>query len=271
MSGPLIPAIVGLLIPACGIFAQSAPTRPAFEAFEVATIKPVDPNSPGRYIRMQSAHRFYAKNHTVKRLVGAAYNLNPRMISGGPGWIDSDQYDVVAATPGEVQPSQDEQMAMLRNLLADRFKLTFHRQQETLPVYALTIAKTGSRVKESTGLPDALPELISVVYPDPAGVHLKMPARNATMAQFASILQRAILDRPVVDQTGLPGKYDFNLEWTPDESQFDGALNRGTNTDGSAKPGLFAALQQQLGLKLEATRGPVDLLVIDRVERPSEN
>jgi uncharacterized protein (TIGR03435 family) len=254
------------------MFAQSPPARPAFDAFEVATIKPTDPEiSQGRYIKMQSAHRFYAKNYTLKRLVGAAYNLNPRMISGGPPWIDSDTYDIVAATPGEVQPSLDEQMSMLRNLLTERFKLIFHRQQETLPIYALTVAKSGSKLKESAGPPDALPELIGVVYPDPAGAHLKLPARNATMAQFASMMQRAVLDRPVVDQTGLPGKYDFDLEWTPDESQFDGAINRSTNTDAAPTPGLFAALQQQLGLRLDATRGTVDGVVIDQVERPSEN
>jgi uncharacterized protein (TIGR03435 family) len=220
---------------------------------------------------MQSAHRFYAKNFTLNRLVGVAYNLNPRMISGGPAWADSDVFDILAATPGEVQPNLDEQMSMLRRLLTDRFNLTFHREPKTLPIYALTVARSGSKLKESTAAPEALPELINVVYPDPAGFYVKLPARNATMAQFAAMMQRAVLDRPVVDQTGLSGKYDFDLEFTPDESQFDGTLNRSSTGDGSPKPGLFAALQQQLGLKLEATKGPVDVLVIDKVERPSEN
>jgi uncharacterized protein (TIGR03435 family) len=96
-----------------------------------------------------------------------------------------------------------------------------------------------------------------------------LPARNATMAQFASIMNRAILDRPVVDKTGLSGKYDFDLEWTPDETQFGGQVPQGTPEH--PKPDLFAALQQQLGLRLEATKGPIEALVIDRVERPSEN
>jgi len=95
-----------------------------------------------------------------------------------------------------------------------------------------------------------------------------LPARNATIGQFAAMMQRAVLDRAVVDQTGLPGTYDFDLEWTPDENQFSGNLPRSVE---STRPSLFVAMQEQLGLRLEATRGPVSALVIDRVERPSEN
>ena len=164
----------------------------------------------------------------------------------------------------------DEQMSMLRNLLADRFKLAFHREPKELSLYALVVAKGGSKLKESTGPPDALPETVSVVYPESGGgVRIVLPARNATMAQFASIMNRAILDRPVVDKTGLSGKYDFDLEWTPDETQFGGQVPQGTPEH--PKPDLFAALQQQLGLRLEATKGPIEALVIDWVERPSEN
>jgi uncharacterized protein (TIGR03435 family) len=253
-----------------GLFAQSAATRPAFEAFDVATIKPAAPDSRGRYIRMQSTHQFFAKDYSLRALVGAAYNLTPQAISGGPAWIQSDHYDILAGTPGEVRPTLDEQMSMLRSLLADRFMLTFHREQKELAIYSLTVARNGSKLKESTMPPDALPETVSVVYPEEGGgVRIVMPARNATMAQFASIMNRAILDRPVVDNTGLSGKYDFDLEWTPDETQFGGQLPQGTPEH--PKPDLFAALQQQLGLRLEATKGPIEALVIDRVERPSEN
>jgi uncharacterized protein (TIGR03435 family) len=219
---------------------------------------------------MQSAHRFFAKDYSLKALVGAAYNLTPQAISGGPAWIESDRYDILAGTPGDVRPTLDEQMSMLRNLLADRFKLTFHREQKELSLYALAVAKGGPKLKESSAPPDALPELVSVVYPeDGGGVRIVLPARNATMAQFASLMNRAILDRPVVDQTGLSGKFDFDLEWTPDETQFGGNVPPGTPEH--PKPDLFAAMQQQLGLRLEATKGPIEALVIDRVERPSEN
>jgi uncharacterized protein (TIGR03435 family) len=217
---------------------------------------------------MQSTHEFTAKNHALKTLVAAAYNLNPRAISGGPAWVDSDRYDIVAKAPNEVRPNPDEQMSMLRKLLAERFQLTFHREQKELKVYALMIARGGPKLKESTVSPDASPEgppLIFVVSPQ----LVRLPGRNATMADFASVMQRAALDYPVLDKTGLSSRYDFDLEFTPDETVFGGALEKGT--DDSAKPGLFAAISQQLGLRLEATRGSVEALVIDHVERPSEN
>ena len=256
----------------CAVFAQSPAARPVFDAFEVATIKltPFD-WSGGRFIRMQTAHRFVARNHALKTLIAAAYNLTPRAISGAPGWVDSDHYDILAEAPGEVRPNLDEQMAMLRKLLSDRFNLTFHREQKEFSIYALTLAKNGPKLKESTISPDASPEgpppLIFVVSPQ----SLHLPGRNATMAELASVFQRAALDRPVIDKTGLSGRYDFDLEFTPDESQFGGAFGKRPGNDDSAKPGLFAAIQQQLGLRLEATRGPVEALVVDHVERPSDN
>ena len=268
MSGGLKLTVAALLA-ACGIFAQSPATRPAFDAFEVAAIKPTGPDPNGRYIRMQTAQHFVARNHALKTLLAAAYNLNPRAISGGPAWVDSDHYDILAKTPGAVRPTLDEQMSMLRKLLADRFQLTFHREQKELSIYALTVARKGSLLKESTLTPDASPvgppPLIFVLSPQ--GVSL--PGRYATMAELASVMQRAALDRPVVDKTGLTGRYDFNLEWVPDETQFGGQGPR--ENPESTRPDLFAALQQQLGLRLEATRGPVEVLVIDQVSRPSEN
>jgi uncharacterized protein (TIGR03435 family) len=241
----------------------------ACSLFEVATIKPAVIDQKGRYIRMQSVNRFYAKNSTLNALIAAAYSLTPRAISGGPAWTGSDVYDILASTPGDVQPNLDEQMGMLRKLLADRFQLTFHREPKELPVFAITVGKGGSKLKPSTAPPGTLPELINVIYPeDKGGVHVMLPARNATIMQFAAMMQRGVLDRAVVDKTGLSGTYDFDLEWTPDESQFSGQLPRSVE---STKPSLFAAMQEQLGLRLEATRGPVQALVIDRVERPSEN
>jgi len=261
---------VGLLaIAAVSLSAQSPATRPAFDSFEVATIKPAAVDSLGRYIRMQSTNRFYAKGFTLQALVAAAYSLTPRAISGGAAWTDTDRYDILASTPGAVQPNLDEQMSMLRKLLTDRFQLTFHREPKELPVFAITVAKGGSKLKPSTAPPGTLPYLINTVYPEEkGGVRVLLPARNATMTQLAAMMQRAVLDRAVVDNTGLSGTYDFDLEWTPDESQFAGQLPRSVE---STRPGLFAAMQEQLGLRLEATRGPVQALVIDRVERPSEN
>lgn len=247
----------------------AAPAAPKFEEFEVASIKPADPDATGRYIRMRTAHQFVAHNHALKTLIAAAYDVSPQAISGGPAWLESDHYEIVAKAPGDGRPNLNEQMVMLRALLADRFKLRFHREAKEMPIYALTVAKGGARLKASTLTPDAAPEgpppLIFVVTPPT----VKLPARYASMSEFASVLQRATLERPVVDQTGLAGLYDFDLEFAIDETIWGGALGKGS--DNATKPALFAAVQQQLGLKLEATRGPVSVLVIDHAERASEN
>jgi uncharacterized protein (TIGR03435 family) len=253
--------------------AQTAPERPAFEAFEVATIKPAAPEgvNAARFIRMQSAHRFQVKNYTVNGLIAAAYDLNPKAIAGGPRWAETDRYEVLAATPGEVRPVYDDQMRMLRKLLDDRFNLKFHRGKKEFAIYELTVAKSGPNLKLSTAPPDEPYNVTSTLYPAASGGidHALLPAHNVTIQQFASVLQRAILDRPVVDHTGLVSRYDFELEWTPDDSQFGGQLPQGPPDSG--KPGLFTAMQQQLGLKIEATRGPIDTLIIDHLDRPSEN
>lgn len=217
---------------------------------------------------MQSADRFQAHNHAVRTLIAAAYDLNPQAISGGPAWVDSEHFDVLAKTPGAVRPNLDEQMAMLRDLLKDRFKLSFHREPKQLSIYALSVAKGGAKLKESTVMPDATPEgpppLVFVLSP----MVVRLPARYATVSEFASVLQRSPLDRPVVDRTGLSGRYDFDLEFAPDERLWAGILPRPENSD---LPDLFKAVQEQLGLQLEATKGQVDALIIDRIERPSEN
>jgi uncharacterized protein (TIGR03435 family) len=259
-------AAVALIVSSAGVFAQAPASRPKFDAFEVATIKPVEHEAKSsRYITMQGANRFVEKDYTLKLLIAAAYNLNAKEIAGGPAWIESDHYDIVAVTPGEVRPTHDEQMAMLRNLLADRFKLTFHREQKEFSIYELEVAKGGPKLKASTASADAPVALISTVYPQ----RMVLPARNATMSDLVSLMQRAMLDRPVVDKTGLSGRFDFDLEWAPDETQFGGEVPI-ASADAPTAP-LFTAIQQQLGLKLEATRGPVDALIVDEAERPSEN
>jgi uncharacterized protein (TIGR03435 family) len=271
-------ALATLVLSTSALLAQSpSPTpapRPKFDTFEVATIKPIDPDAKdGRYITMQGNNRFIEKSYTLKLLIAAAYDLNPRTISGGPSWIESDHYDIVAVTPGDVRPSHDEQMSMLRSLLTDRFQLTFHREPKVFSIYEIEVAKSanpesksGSKLKESTAAPTD-PHTVGpgVVYPQ----RIVLPARNATISELASLLQRAILDRPVVDKTGLTARYDFDLEWAPDETQFGGDVPTAP-TDAPTSP-LFTAIQEQLGLRLVATRGPVDALIIDKAERPSAN
>ena len=245
--------------------AQTAASRPKFDAFEVATVKVSDENSKGRYITMQSDHRFIEKNYTVKGLIAAAYDLNPKTISGEPGWANSDHYDIEAVTPGAVRPTHDEQMTMLRAVLKERFGLGFHREKKEFSIYGLEVAKGGAKLKASASA-DVPPTVgPGVVYPQ----KIVLPGRNATLGELASLFQRAILDRPVVDETGLPGRYDFDLEWAPDETQFGGDVPKAAET-AVALP-LFEAIEQQMGLRLEAKRGMVDSLVVDGVEKPSGN
>jgi uncharacterized protein (TIGR03435 family) len=247
--------LTALLLIAIGLFAQS---------FEVATIKPTEPDwTGGRYMTMKGA-QFAAKNYEPRVLLGAAYNLPPSAISGGPAWLDSEHYDILAKTPGERKPAPDEQMGMLRQLFLERFQLTFHREPKEFSIYAITVAKGGSKLREPTATPDGPQPLIFTLSPEGA----RLPARNATVAELAAVMQRTLFNRPVVDRTGLTGRYDFDLEWAPDETQFGGAL-RGNPE--STRPDLFAAIQQQLGLRLESTKGPIEAMVIDKIERPSAN
>ncbi len=246
------------------VFLVSAVSLSA-QAFDVATIKPTPPDwQAGRYIRMNGSKRFEATNYTPRVLIAAAYRLNPNAVQGGPAWMDSESFDTVAVTPGEVPPTLDQQLSMVQSLLADRFKLAFHREERELPVYVLSLAKSGAKLKDSDAPPASDPEILNHIMPG----EVRIPARNATMPQFTAVLQRSVFDRPVLDRTGLTGRYDFDLEWTPDESQFDG---RWRGTAESTKPTFFAAIQEQLGLKFEATRAMVLVIAIDRIERPAEN
>jgi uncharacterized protein (TIGR03435 family) len=261
----MIPQILAvLMLSQAG--AQSPAPRPSFDAFEVATIKPVAPDpKSARYILMRGTDTFVEKDYNLKLLIAAAYDLNPREIVGGPSWVESDRFDIVARTPGTVRPTHEEQMRMLRNLLADRFKLTFHRQTKEFSIYELQVDKGGPKLKPSAEPADAAPALISTVYPD----HIAMPARNAAMSDFVSILQRAVLDRPVVDKTGLAGRYDFDLVWAPDASQFGGEV--AVAPSNASSPPFFTAVREQIGLRLVATRGPAEALVIDSASLPSPN
>jgi uncharacterized protein (TIGR03435 family) len=211
--------------------------------------------------RMDGTHRWLATNYTLKSLMALAYDLNPRTISGGPGWLDEQSFTIEAVTPGDVAPTRLEQMQMLRALLVERFGLNFHREEKEFAIYALSIGKGGPKLK-AAAKPDDPPFLVGVVYPD----RIEVPARGVTMDDFVAMLQRATLDKPTVNRTGLPGKYDFDLKWAPDDSQYGGALPKAP--DDAANPPLFTAVQEQLGLKLEATRGMVSAMVVDEAVRP---
>jgi len=255
-------AIAALLLSVTGIFAQAPEARPKFDAFEVATIKPVEVDAKaGRLFKMDGTHRWVATNYTLKNLIALAYDLNPRTISGGPGWIDTQQFNIEAVTPGDVRPLRLEQMQMLRALLVERFGLKFHRENKEFAIYALTLAKGGPKLTPAAK-PDDPPQLVGVVYPG----KIEVPAKSVTMDDFVAMLQRATLDRPTVNQTGLTGKYDFTLDWAPDETQYGGQVP--VAPDDAPSPPLFTAVQEQLGLKLAATRGMVLAMVVDGATKP---
>lgn len=237
-------------------------------SFEVATIKPSKPESrPGKYFRV-NGRRFSTYHTTLDDIMSFTYGIQQKQIVGGPAWMRTDKYDLLAEPAGEGQPNDHQLKIMVQKLLADRFQLKFHKEKQELSVYAITIAKQGPKLTKSQGDPNGLPGLFfSGIQPAVLNV------RNATMVDFAGLMQSAVLDRPVVDQTGLSGRYDFTLTWTPDQFQFVGSgitVTPPADT-ANAPPGLFTAIQKQLGLRLKSTKAPAEVLVIDHVETPYPN
>jgi uncharacterized protein (TIGR03435 family) len=246
-----------------------APPKPmaadADPVFEVATIKPSNPDMPGRAFQVRG-RRFSTLNTTLSDLITFAYDVHPKQVVNGPGWIDKDKYDLLAEPDGEGQPNGKQWKMMLQKLMTDRFQLVFHQDKKELSAYAIVVAKDGPKLTKSQGDPNGLPALFF------RGLG-NLPARNATMADFSDLLQSAVLDKPVVDQTGLQGRYDFTLTWTADEFQFAalGGVKSPASVSPDAPPDLYTAMQQQLGLRLKSTKASVDVMIIDHVEKPSPN
>jgi uncharacterized protein (TIGR03435 family) len=234
-------------------------------SFEVATIKPSDPAIPGNWFRV-NGRNFTTHNISLTGLIKFAYGVQQKQILNQPDWMDKDTYDISAVPNAEGRPNDKQWKGMLQKLLADRFQLKFHHDQRELPVFALTLGKDGAKnMAENTSGGD-LPGMF--FQGTPGGIML--PARNATMKDFTGLLQEVVLDRPVVDQTGLKGRYDFTVKWAPDESQFGGHVPPASDLP-DAPPSLFTAVQEQVGLKIEPTKAMVDVLIVDHVEKPSAN
>jgi uncharacterized protein (TIGR03435 family) len=241
---------------------MSADAKPTFE---VATIKPTKPDEQGRRL-VWTGHRMETVNTPLSFLISFAYGMQSKQILGLPAWADTEKFDITAQPDLEGQPSDKQLKAMVQKMLADRFKLSFHHDTKELSVYVLSVSKTGNKLTKSEGDPNGLPGLFF------RGLG-KLNVRNATMNDFTGLMQNAVLDRPVVDQTGLTGRWDFTLNWTPDDSQFGGmGAKVPPPTDAAdAPPNLYTAIQEQIGLKLDATKAPADVLMIDHVEEPSAN
>jgi uncharacterized protein (TIGR03435 family) len=184
----------------------------------------------------------------LKQLLQLAFDVKGFQIAGGPGWLDAARYDIVATTgkPGDIDDR--ELRPMLQALLADRFALKFHRETRELTVYSLAVAKNGPKLTAHQGAGNSSSSSSSGY----------MSATKATMTMLASRLERQ-LGRTVADHTGLAGEYDYRLSWVPDQAA------------DSMGPSIFTALEEQLGLRLDSAKGPVEIIVIESAEKPSAN
>jgi bla regulator protein BlaR1 len=266
--------------------AESAAVQP----FEVASIKPSRADDKMRSLFMQPG-KFTTEGETVKDVISFAYGIrSDNQLSGGPSWVNSERFDIEAKEEDSVaenlQKLPIEERAkqirlMVQALLADRFKLKVSHQTKELPVYALVVAKGGSKLTEAQ-VPPPSAEGTAAPKRGFRGIRMMGPGQltgtNINIGVLADMLSRQReLGRLVIDQTGLKGNYDWTLKWTPDQGgpMFKGPDGGQPSPDApppdSSGPSIFTALEEQLGLKLESRKGPVETLVIDSIERPSEN
>jgi uncharacterized protein (TIGR03435 family) len=236
--------------------------------FEVASIKPSDPNQTTWGINVNSSGTLLTRGTTLNDLLKFAYDIHPKQVVGAPAWADSEKFDIQAKpdTPG--MPGMNQMKAMLQKLLADRFSLASHKDSRELAAYAITVAKSGAKIQKEVNATVPLPGF-------GGRPQFGFNVRNATLAEFASVMQAQFMDLPVVDQTGLGDtRYTFVVKFTPDPGMrpFGGAPSPpAATTDPDAPPDLFSAMEQQLGLRMQKTKATVEVMIIDKVEKPSPN
>jgi uncharacterized protein (TIGR03435 family) len=227
--------------------------------FEVASVKPSAPDAQGMFTRYFPGGGLRFTGATLRNLISIAYGVRPFQISGGPKWIDTDRFDIDArltTSDGAHPVNPGLTTEALRSLLADRFLLTLHHETREQSVFALVVAKGGPKLQESTESENLIRSM----------------GRGSIKGQGVALGSLVVnlaneLGRPVIDKTGLTGKYSFELKWdaSPPSAAESSAAS---DPDGGS---IFTALQEQLGLRLESQKGPVRVLVVDRAERPSEN
>jgi len=225
--------------------AQSQPT--ARPEFDVVSVKPGDPSFPGSGGHLTPGG-LEMRNATLKNLLLYAYRLNEYQIDGGPKWLDSARFDIDAKLPAGAPASQ--MPLMMQAMLADRFKLRFHRETKVRPEYALVVAKGGPKLQAAA----------EDEHPSTSQGDRLLKGSALPVSTLARMLI-SVVGAPVLDQTGLTGKYDVDLKFAPLVE---------TTVQDDTLPDIFAALQE-LGLKLESTKGPVEVLVIDHAEMPTAN
>ena len=261
-------------------------TRPVFA---VATIKYNRSGDAGASMRLQPGGRIVVTNQPLRRLITFAYSLQPEQLAGGPSWLDTDRFDITAQAERNISPTPPgPAQLMMQRLLAEHFGLVVHTESRELPVYALTVARSDGRLGPRIKPADR--DCLALVTQAPGGVPVQAPrladgrpgcgvtrdatgtvmAGGTTMTMLAISMLTGPAGRLVVDRTGLTGPYDFDFEFAADPAP--GATPApDTATTAGDRPSLFTALEEQLGLKLQPTRAPVDVTVIDPVTPPTEN
>src|SRR5262245_18237330 len=262
---PMVLATIAMIVTLRGQ-APGVPRSPL--AFGVVSVKPNTSGEQGGTSRAQPG-RYQGVNVTLKRMITLAYRPVQEFV-GGPDWINTTHFDIDARVEGS--PSQEQMLEMLRTMLTDRFKLVVHKESKESPVYALTLARRdgrpGSRLTPSTSEcqpPDSGRAAASPQSPAPrCGFRLRIgdfSGRSTTMARLAGEL--SFVGRQVIVRTGLTGSFDIDLEWTPEAPGAAPSPDNG--------PSIFTAIQEQLGLKLEPSTAPLEVIIIDSAERPAEN
>jgi uncharacterized protein (TIGR03435 family) len=236
--------------------------------FEVATIKPSVPDSPGQAIQVGrgGGNAFTTLNTPLSELIKFAYGVHARQLIGGPAWMESDRFDILAKPDTAGIPNVTQLRSMVQKLLVERFGLEFHREKKEVAAYVITVDKAGVKMTKVEGNRGNLPGFGG------RGIG-SIGVQNSNMQEFAEFLQARILERPVVDQSGLTDRYDFTLEWKPDAAQLAAAGPNAPVLPQSIedRPDFLTAARQQLGLKIEAAKAPVEVLVVDKVIKPTGN
>lgn len=245
--------------------------------FEVATIKPNNTGATSMQALVIRGRKFMTRASSLGDLISFAYEVQTKQIVNAPEWLDKDRYDIEAVPEQEGVPNPEQIRVMIRKLLADRYGLKFHHDKRDMSAYVMTVGKDGHKLKP-TQINGNLPGI--GIRPGTGGITLNMV--NATIPDFTGFLQILVLDRPVVDKTGIQGRFDYQCTFTPDDSQFGGhppqmpaqgnnSSAASNDTAAPAAPSLYDALQQELGLKLSAEKTAVDVIAIDHVEKPTAN
>jgi len=240
---------------------------PAFDAnptFAVATVK-LSPESEAFPSTVIRGHDFVATHVSMNDLIGYAFGMHSAQIDHAPEWFGSERFDVQGVPDTQILPTRDEYRTMVQKALVERFGLKFHPAQKMMTAYVLSVNSGGLKIQQTVGQPYAA---------ETWGVSRgRLQVKNMSFAGVARVMQRMVFDRPVVDQTGVSGQYTFDLRWHPDEVQFGQMQGLSVPTDERAEAGddIYAAARKQLGLKIEAKKTMVDVMVIDAASQPVAN